>query len=192
MKISAILLASGFSARMGENKLLLPYQGKPLLSHAADVIAAMDFYQFIIVITKENAAGLLFPPKAQIVWNPHPEEGQSRSVRLGTEHASGDGYMFFPADQPFLDTASIRQLLSAARADNIAVPTVDGSAGSPVFFGKRFREELLAVTGDCGGRTVKKNHPESCCYVEMKNKRLFLDIDTAEQYHALLEESVSD
>jgi molybdenum cofactor cytidylyltransferase len=192
MKVSAILMASGTSSRMGENKLLLPYQGKPLLLHAAEVLQQIQFHQLIIVITKENAAHFKFPPQAELVWNPRPEEGQSLSVRLGTEHADGDGYLFVTADQPFLDTASIHQLLIAAQPDNIVVPTVNGTPGSPVFFGKRFRGELLAVRGDWGGRQVKNNHEEDCTYIEAVNKKLLLDIDTAEQYRALMDANSDD
>ena len=46
MKADAVILASGFSMRFGENKLLLNLGGKPLFSHILETVKSA-VYQFV-------------------------------------------------------------------------------------------------------------------------------------------------
>jgi molybdenum cofactor cytidylyltransferase len=39
------------------------------------------------------------------------------------------------------------------------VPVFAGERGHPVGFGHRFRDDLMAVTGDAGARTILQAHP---------------------------------
>ena len=52
--ISAIILASGYSRRMGKNKLLLKYEGKSLIEHTIDTILQCDFSEVILVAREEE------------------------------------------------------------------------------------------------------------------------------------------
>ena len=47
--MTIIVLAAGLSARMGENKLLLPYNGRPIIQSAVDT--ALSFSDDVIVVT---------------------------------------------------------------------------------------------------------------------------------------------
>ena len=47
--ISAIIMASGFSKRMGENKLLMKYNNKFLIEHTLDIISKCNFNDKVIV-----------------------------------------------------------------------------------------------------------------------------------------------
>ena len=79
-------------------------------------------------------------------------------------------------------------LLERASPEHIVVPRAGGRPASPVFFPARFRAELLQRRGDEGGRGVRDAHPEACLQVEMPDPRILADIDTPEQYEALLRE----
>ena len=54
--------------------------------------------------------------------------------------------------------------------------------GQPVYFPAAFKAELLALTGDHGGRTIIRNHPDRVCYVPIDNIRQGVDVDTPEGY----------
>ena len=41
--ITAVILASGFSKRMGCNKLLLPVEGKAMIAHVFDAVRQVKF-----------------------------------------------------------------------------------------------------------------------------------------------------
>lgn len=87
MKVGAVIMASGFSARMGENKLLMKYRGKALAEHVMDAVAGAGFAEIIVVTCHSAVAEMARRRHLTVVENDHPELGQSRSVVLGTQAA---------------------------------------------------------------------------------------------------------
>lgn len=161
LKVSAIVMASGFSSRMGKNKLYLPLKNKTFLQHLLDVIEEVPFYERIVVISPNNRKKQHFSENIQLVLNEQAAQGQSQSVRLGTEVAKGDGYLYLPVDQPLLTSRLLTSFLSYYAKDNIVFPVnALNCPSSPIFFGSKFRKELLQVIGIHGGKSVKNNHPE--------------------------------
>jgi len=189
MRIDGIIMASGLSARMGTNKLLLPYKGKALLQHVLDLVATLPLARRILVTTPSTASGIVLPEGMQLVINEHPERGQSSSVHLGLSQACGDAYLFFTADQPRLDKKTVERLLQAARPDRIVIPCYGDKPGNPVLFPAALRDELLALRGDTGGRPVIKAHADLCHHVQVDSLAVLADVDTPAQYQALLTET---
>lgn len=184
--VSAVIMASGYSKRMGTNKLFLKYKHKTFLEHTLSLVNQIDFFERILVISPENSQGLRIPNKIKVVQNTESELGQSASVRLGTHVASGQGYLYLPIDQPLLNERILNQLLEVVTRENIVFPVHNnGQPSSPVFFGELFRSELLTVSGEAGGRAVRKNHPEAWKTVVVNNPERLLDIDTYQDYHRL-------
>ena len=183
---AAIILAAGFSRRMGVQKLLLPINGVPLLQRTLDVISGFPFKNVILVSTLIVANCV--KTHAQIVINPAPELGQSSSMRLGIQGANpGDSLFFFTGDQPLLDAETLSAILAADDEDSIVFPkTTQGIAKNPTLFAPRFRDELCAVTGDMGGREVRNRHPGACRPVTVADERVLLDVDTVEDYEKVL------
>jgi len=51
--VSAVVLAAGMSTRMGQNKLLLSFRGKPLIVHAIDTLLAAKIDEIVVVLGHE-------------------------------------------------------------------------------------------------------------------------------------------
>ena len=185
--VSAILLAAGLSSRMGGDKLLLPYRGKPMLQHALDVLAALPAEEKIVVTTQARLGEVGIPGGIRAVINPHPEDGLSGSVRLGVLSATGGWYLFMTADQPLLGLTDIQPILDGAADSEIGIvhPVIGGSPCMPSLFSARFRAKLLSLTGDMGGRAVRDAHPGACLGITPTNPGNFLDIDSLEDYLSL-------
>ncbi|GGC78835.1 NTP transferase domain-containing protein [Enterococcus wangshanyuanii] len=193
VKISAIIMASGFSKRMGTNKLFLEYQGRTFLEHILLLSKKLGFFEQILVISPENLAGISLPEGVKVVLNHEADQGQSTSVRLGTQFASGDGYLYLTVDQPLLDEHLFVPLLAAYTTDNIVFPvTVKGNPSSPIFFGKRFRADLLQVTGSSGGREVRNKYPDTWQRVPVSEPYRLADIDTYSDYQKLIANKVDE
>ncbi len=47
--VNAIIMASGYSTRMGKNKLMLPLKEKPIIEHVIDAITKCKFNEIILV-----------------------------------------------------------------------------------------------------------------------------------------------
>ena len=216
-RISAILLAAGISRRMGgRDKLLLEYEGKSLLQRAVELLDFLPVYERILVTTKArfefiNSQYILTPtlsarktlsqvefmpavhasnPQHPIraIINPNPEKGQSGSLRLGLNAASGDCYLFLAADQPLLTHTCLQPMfeLAETNADKIIFPSINGVPCTPTLFPARFREDLLSLTGDTGGRAVREAYPESCLAFDVKHPVCFIDIDSETDYQVIL------
>ena len=187
--VSAIILVAGESKRMGRNKLSLPYKDIPLIEHTFQLVDQIDFLECIVVISPTNVeelAGVSFPKKTKIVYNFHPELGQSRSVVLGTKEAEGEGYLFFTGDQPLLTEDLVEEMLANATIDRIVYPLKeDGKPSNPTFFGRNFREELLSIQGEAGGRQIREKYPQACYSFTPKDVKQLKDIDTTKDVKQL-------
>ena len=118
--------------------------------------------------------------------NPEAAEGQSAAIRLGLKHTNrqSTAYMFMVGDQPFLQPDIIDMLIAEHRRcpEKIIVPLYDGKRGTPAIFPALFRDELLALRGDCGGRSIIERSQDRVMFVACVSKRAGLDMDTVEDY----------
>jgi len=167
---------------MGAQKLLLPIGGKPMIQHSLDLAARFPFTRSVLVTTQAIADQVDWA--GEIAINPAPEQGQSTSVRLGVQAAEpGDSLLFLMGDQPLLDEATITAILAADSGERIVYPVgPDNQPKSPTLFAPRFRADLLALTGDGGGRQVRRQYPAACWPVTVADGKLLLDIDTPVDY----------
>ncbi|MGX7263074.1 NTP transferase domain-containing protein [Enterococcus crotali] len=195
LKISAIIMASGNSSRMGTNKLSLDYQGQTFLEHVLKLSKKMAFFERILVISPENLQNISIPQdkELKVIQNFEADQGQSTSVRLGTKAASGDGYLYLTVDQPLLNQNILEVLCTEYSKKTIVFPVdQQGRPYSPIFFGQIFRSELLQVTGKAGGRAVRDNHPEAWREIRVTDSKRLIDIDTPEEYHYLVNQSSAE
>lgn len=150
-RVAAVLLAAGRSRRFGEaDKLLAELDGKPLARHAADTLAGIGFGALIVVTTPALAG--VFPDFAAIV-NDCPDEGQSRSIRLGVEAAAGSqAALVALADMPFVSDAHYRRLFAAH--ERLTASSRIGTAMPPALFDRSLFPKLVALEGDQGARAL--------------------------------------
>ncbi len=184
MNGNAILLASGASRRFGtQNKLLVPVNGVPLAEHAA-MLAKEAFGDRVTMVTAHPE---LFKQCAgwgvEAIFNPHPEQGISHSIRLGiAAHPTADYLCFLVCDQPYLKPASLLRMKELAESTGkIVAPKAGDVIGNPVFFPRQYFPELLALSGDRGGKRVLLAHLDAVRTVPVESYEL-LDIDTYEDW----------
>jgi molybdenum cofactor cytidylyltransferase len=196
--IAAVIIASGFSRRMGRSKLTLELGGATFLQRA--IRAASEAEQIgrrLIVVRPEDARlvdesldGYSGGKLIETVSNPFAADGQSASVRLAAELLAGDpdseAVIYAVVDQPFFNGAVFDTLARAFREgkDEILVSTYDGRWGNPVLFARRFFGELQQLTGDVGGREVVRRHMDNVGEIAMPDAQVGQDIDTWEDYEA--------
>lgn len=189
-RVSGIILASGFSRRMGANKLLLPLGGIPVIERIIAETVRSRLEETILVCAGEEIAEVGRRYGTKIVHNSSPQEGQSRSVRLGTAAAVeyADGLMFLVGDQPLVTADIIDQLVDRFRKVDCGavVSYYKGRRGNPVIFSSHSREELMGLQGDSGGRVLLEKMEDGVEAVEFDDEKPGIDIDTAEEYEKLL------
>lgn len=181
-KTSVVIMASGYSRRMGHNKLFLQYHGRTFLMHTLDLVHQAAFNQIILVIKPEDYQNCDLPSSVEVILNSASYLGQSVSVRLGTQSVTGDSCLYLPIDQPKLSVKLLKQMQQLAAPDRIVFPSFQGQARAPVCFGSQFYSELMQVTGKQGGRLVKQRHPEAWRSIEVVDFNQLQDIDNWAAY----------
>ena len=182
--ITGVLLAAGDSSRFGADKLLHPLpDGTPLAVLSARHLAAAVPRALAVVRTEEGPlARLLASEGLEIVACPRAAEGMGASLACGVAAAPEvAGWIITLADMPFVLPATIARVAAAlAQGASIAAPVFHGRRGHPVGFGREFREELLALTGDIGARSILAVHPGKLTLVECDDHGILRDIDAPE------------
>ncbi len=121
-----VVLAGGLGTRMGGRKALAVLDGRPLVAHVLDALAAVTREQ---VVVAKRATAL---PRGVTVWvEPDEPRHPLAGVRHALRGAGGSPVLCCGVDLPRLDPATLRALLAGAgpagavaRADGFLHPTV--------------------------------------------------------------------
>ena len=187
LRIGCLVMAAGSGSRFGRNKLEAVIDGKTLLRRALEAVPREEFACVTVVTQYDGAAALAEEFGFTVVRNDRPEDGLSRTVRLGTEAMAGCGaIMYQVADQPLLERDTVRREVELFRAhpDRIVGLGHNGVRGNPCLFPARFFPELLSLEGDVGGSAVIKRHLDDLLLFEAPETEL-CDVDTKEALEAL-------
>lgn len=186
--VTGIIMAAGFSRRMGQqDKLLLKLDsGVLLIEKIIKEALASDLDEVILVYQNPQVGEIGKKYGIKTFFNPEAVKGQSVSVKIGVEnaHSKTNGYMFIPGDMPFLDKKLINKLLFVFRNSNfpIIVPYYDKHPGMPAVFSAFLKPELLGITGDEGGRSIIRKNSSWVKCVPIRESFKGLDIDTPEEF----------
>lgn len=170
-RLQPIVLAAGNSVRFGSNKLLFPFQGKPLVRHIIDALHHVPAYLTdaeqaawlppIVVVQHGEVAQLLAQAAVQITWNQHSAQGISTSIACGVAQANPQAHLLFcTADQPYLTAQTIADFAHGYWQSGCPLACVchDTRTGNPAIFAPQYRADLLALTGDVGGKGILKRN----------------------------------
>lgn len=181
--IEAIVLAAGFGTRMGRTKPLLDIDGRPALTVVLDRIRAAGIPRPILVLGHGEAEirASVDLSEAQVVTNPHPEQGMGTSLAVGLVAVSKNamGAVVFHADMPFIESETVRSVLSAATSGaRIAAPAHEGRRGFPVFFHRSCFSELRTLLGgEEGGCAYLRVHSNELVLVDVDDSGCVTDLD---------------
>ncbi len=172
---------------MGQNKLLMNYKNKPIIQHTLETINKCNLQEKILVTKYKQIETIGKKLGYKVVTNENPQKGQSESIKLGLLHSKeSEGYIFFVGDQPLLKEETINKLINTFKEYKtyIIIPRYEGKNGSPVIYPSIYKEELLKLQGDKGGKQIIKTSSK-IKYIEV-DKESLLDIDTEKDYENLI------
>jgi molybdenum cofactor cytidylyltransferase len=163
--VAAIILAAGFSTRLGTPKQEIVFEGETLLERAERLARAVA--DDVIVVTPQ--------------LNPDAAEGIASSLRVGVRLAGNSRVLIMLCDQPLITIDHLRELI-AIDAPIVATGYAN-IAGVPAVFAPEFASELLALRGDRGARVVIEAHRDVTRVVTFEDAAV--DIDSEDDLRKL-------
>lgn len=190
--ICGIILAAGEGKRMGKVKLTLPLGDKQLIEWVLQAVKLAPLDKYFLVVRPEDKEIIKIGESwgAEIVLNPEYRSGMSSSIRKALYQISSEvveGIFILLGDQPLINPSIIYKMLKAFTPGKreIVVPFYKDKQGNPVLFDNYWKEELMKLSGDVGGRVLIKAHPERIKRVKIPDESIFLDIDREEDYQKI-------
>lgn len=186
MKSAGILLAAGYSRRLGQDKSFVKYKGFNLIDLAIKNFLLSNLNKHIVIAGLNNYDYIHTKyPKINVILNSN-NTGQNSSIKLGIEVIKDyDFAMFMAIDQPFLKLSTINKVISSYKKNHIIVSSYNGNNGLPTIFDKIYFDELLQIVGDKGGKDVIKKYLDKVIFVNGLDEIENFDIDTQEDLEIL-------
>ena len=190
--LAAIVLAAGYSSRMGEFKPLLPLGGVSALARSIHLFQTAGIREVIAVLG--HRAGELRPIAerygARCVINPHYEQGMYSSIVAGCAALPADvkGAFALPADIPLVRPSTIRQLATAyaQHGADVTYPMFSGRRGHPPFIGPSILMEILqGARGPLSALLASRE--DNALDVQVADEAIHKDMDTPSDYLTLRE-----
>ena len=187
--VSAIILAAGESKRMGKLKQLLPLGQDTILGQTIDNFLNSKAAETIVVIgyRAQEIINAIGNRPVKIALNPSYQQGMSTSISAGLKLISdkSQGIMIVLADQPFISNQTIDRLIGVFSSSHkgIVIPAHKGRQGNPVIFNIQYKQELLALKGDVGGKEIIARHPEDVIKINFDSDDIIHDLDTEDNYN---------
>ncbi|TRX70978.1 molybdenum cofactor guanylyltransferase [Carboxylicivirga sp. M1479] len=121
-KISGIILAGGLSSRMGQDKGLLPYQGRTLIEYCIDILQPLCSE---IIISSNNKAYEQFG--FRVIADEYKKTGPIGGLYTGLAESNHNDVIVCPCDMPFITSDIFNKVL--CHKDESAVVVVKSTTG---------------------------------------------------------------
>jgi molybdenum cofactor cytidylyltransferase len=191
-KIAAIVLAAGESRRMGQNKLLLPWQGRTVIESIVATLRGCSLTEIIVIVGHEadRVESVLQGQPVRLALNRRFAEGMLSSVQCGIRAASPDldAFLICLGDQPALRARIIQPLIEAfaERKASIILPSYQGTRGHPLLISSKYRKEIVTLDPRVGLRQLRQHHADEVFIVEISDEAVLQDMDYPEDYRRAL------
>lgn len=191
---------------MGRDKALLPWPppsaDQPVSEEnflSAAIRSLAPFTDFVLIVAGKNKATLTpvaYADGASIVINPDPSQGQFSSLQIGLREVLSrgrDGAIVTLVDRPPANAATVQALRDAFDVAPhmvwAVVPEFSGKHGHPYVIGREMVEEFLQAPPTVSAREIEHGLQEHIQYLAVDDPFVALNINTPEDYAALLAKS---
>jgi molybdenum cofactor cytidylyltransferase len=203
--ISAIILAAGKSARMGQNKMLMKWGDITVLEKVIQTIKSAGIEDILLVTNPDLQIRI---PNVQILINETNHEMLS-SIQLGLQSLApshpptnplkkveelsivdlgevpkAEGALICLGDQPQIESRSVRAVCEAYQKSrsNLVVPSYQMRRGHPWLVARPLWDELLTMNANQSPRDFLNKHAGEIEYVNLDTPTILQDLDTPEDY----------
>lgn len=188
--IIPVILAAGLSKRMGEQKLLLDWEGKTVIETVVTALAEGGCPNIYIVTgASHHEISKIFSGKQEInlVYNENFAHCEMlQSLQVGVKALPKETKAFFIAlgDQPQINSVTVAKLMDHFLKDDrkINIPSFNMKRGHPWLIPMEFAEEILNLPSEKTLRDFINAHAHEISYLNVETEDILKDLDTPEDY----------
>lgn len=184
MKCDAVVLAAGYSSRMGTGKMAMAIKNTTVLGSVIETLR--DFCGKIVVVGGHDIKSIeritSKYDRVKLVENKDYALGMFSSVKCGVMEMTGD-FFLIPGDYPAVMKATYESLLKA-KGDFI-VPVYKGRKGHPVLIKNRLIAGIIEEPIDSNLKVFR----DKCdtVFIDVDDEGVILDMDTRGDYEFIKE-----
>lgn len=181
--ISAVILAAGKSARMGQQKLLMPWGDTTVLGRVITVLRDSQIADIVLVTNSKTAADIS-PDNLQIILNNDGEMLTSLQLGLRAVKPSAQAALICLGDQPQIEEGSVRSISAAylKNQSSLVVPSYQMRRGHPWLAARTMWDEILSLEPGSSMRSFLNARAGEIEYVNLDTATVLQDLDTPEDY----------
>lgn len=190
-EIAAIILAAGYSSRMGKFKPLLKLGRYTAIEHAVRCFFRAGVYDVRIVTghRAEDIEEAVRPMGVRTIYNARHDEGMYSSVQAGVRSLEGvRSFFLLPADHPLVRASTVQKLLECRDIcqKGILYPAYQGRRGHPPLISARYADKIICESYREGLQGLLSAYDQDSFDVVVPDEAVLLDMDRPEDYRALL------
>ena len=195
-KIFGLILAAGYSSRMGSFKPLLPIGDMTAMQRVIGTLKTAGVENIIGVtgFQREQLSSIFAREGIIEAYNQDFGQGMFTSIQTGIRKALSetqikpDGFFLMLVDCPLVDPQVLKFILQKQKEDPEAfiTPCYRGKKGHPLFIPIQYAEEILAYKGEGGLKAITNLHEDRLIRLEVDTESVVLDMDTPEGYEEIL------
>jgi molybdenum cofactor cytidylyltransferase len=188
---AAVILAGGFSTRMGWFKPLLPLGEMTITDFIISTFRSKGIEVCLVVgWKKDELVNGIVSSDVKIIENPDYARGMFSSVKAGVSNLPEyiAGFFLIPVDIPLVKASTLGFLLNQATqySDRIIYPVFGGKRGHPTVIPASLSPVIMGWKDDGGLKAVLESKEDMALEVEVPDRNILFDIDTPDDYQELL------
>ena len=188
-KFGAVILAAGFSSRMGDFKPLMKLEDETIVERLIRVSKAAGINDIVVVTghNREIMQPVIESCGAAEAFNSRFEEGMFTSMQVGTAALPEgmDGFFMMPVDCPLVTADILQQLMDSFDPEKFSVPVYRGKKGHPLLIPEKFRQEITEHDGRGGLKAITDRDFSLMQRIETGYEGVVLDMDTPDAYEEI-------
>jgi len=187
-KIGAVVLAAGYSSRMGHFKPLLPFAGATVIESIIHMFRRAGITEIIVVVghRADELIPVLDGLAVRHIMNEKYDEGMFSSIVKGVQALTPEieGFFLLPGDMPLVKSHTIRLLCRKFRKTNadVVYPVFQNHRGHPPLIGAKCIADIILGKQTAGLRQILAGYEVKCSELEVIDEGILQDLDTQEDY----------
>ena len=189
-RIGAVILAAGYSSRMGAFKPGLHIGDETVISRLVGSFRAAGISDIVVVSghNRQELWSLINGLEVTESYNENYPKGMFTSIQAGVQKTDKAlrGFFLIPVDCPLLEAETIDLLVSNIRDDSsFVVPCYRGKKGHPLYIPMKYRDEILSCDGNGGLKAITDKYDDQMIRIETGRESTVMDMDTPAAYEEL-------